>query len=44
VRAAAKNLANVVNIGTNIEALTAYDAEIDFGKSDSIDSIAINVD
>ena len=43
MRAATEHFANVVNIGANIKAFAAQDAEIDFGRCDSVDSVAIDV-
>ena len=44
MRAASERFADVVNISANVKAFAANNAEIDFGKSDPINRVAINVD
>src|ERR1043166_4364911 len=41
--AAAKPLADIVDVGAHIKPFTTHDAEIDFGRSDTIDRVAVNM-
>src|SRR6266404_1457156 len=44
MRTASERFADVVNISANVKTFAANNAEIDFGKSDPIDRVAINMD
>src|SRR6266699_7034794 len=44
MRAAPKRFADVMNISANVKTFAANNAEIDFGKSDPINRVVINMD
>ena len=44
MRAAAERFADVVHVGADVKAFAAQDGEIDFGRCDAVDRVAIDVD